>query len=252
MIRAAALLAVLSAVGPADACPAPAPGLLMHSCWGEARAELLLVPDEALAPPEADAERWTVTGAYTGRDTRAGGSPNPVGLFVDGGHVVNQTLAPMDGILLIADGRLSLHHRARVPWNGTVVDLSAPSARVRFAREAAADGVSVAQSHLIIVDGRLDVRDRPDAPRFTRRMLFEDAHGFGLWQSAAALTLHDAGAELIDGYAPRMALNLDMGSYDLCIWEIRDESRNCGYVPRRPMQDFSNLLAVTLRRSGRT
>lgn len=251
MIRAAAIgLAVLTGLlgsVPASACPAPAPELLFHSCWGPARAELLLVPDE-VPPPLGEADRrLTVTGVYTGRDTRPGGSPNPVGLFVDGGQVVNPTLARMDGVLLIepGSGRATLHHRARVAIGGRRHDLTDPAARARFAAEAAAAGLSVAQSHLLIVDGRLDVRARRDAPRFVRRMLFEDAHGFGIWQGSGVLTLFEAAEAIRRALAPRMALNLDMGSYDYCRFEGPGGARDCAEVPHRPMRDYSNLIAVT-------
>ncbi|MEM9145469.1 MAG: hypothetical protein AAGC57_04660 [Pseudomonadota bacterium] len=246
MIRPAALLAATLWAAPAEACPPPAPDLLAHSCWGKATADLMLLPQDHSPPLAADAQRWTVTGVYTGRDRRPDGAPNPVGLFVDGGTAVNTTLARMDGVLILDQGRPSLHHRARVQLGGRRYDLTDPAVRMAFAIRAAADGLSVAQSHLIVVDGQLDTRPRQDAPRFVRRMLFEDAFGFGLWQSRGALSLHDAGAAILAEYAPRMALNLDMGSYDFCEAERAGAARDCGGVPRRARADFSNWLAVTL------
>lgn len=247
MIRAGILFAGLLWACSAHACPEPAPDLLFHSCWGEARATLVLRPDEPVPARPSDAEQLTVTGVYTGRDTRPNGSPNPVGLFIDGGAVINPTLARMDGILVIEpSGALGLHHRERVPFDGAVVDLTNPSARITFAQAAAAQGLSVAQSHLLVVDGRLDVRDREGAPRFVRRLLFTDDHGFGLWQSGTAQTLFEAGKQIVNRLAPRMALNLDMGSYDICRRENAVNYSDCAHVPPRSAADYSNLLVMTL------
>ncbi len=244
MRPALALAALLAAAGggASAACPPLSETLLLHSCHGGARAGLLLLPDEPL--PE-DGPALLVTGAYTGTEARASGAPKPVGLFVDGGRVVNPNLARMDGILLIdAAGRLALHHRARVPLGGAAHDLRDPAARARFARAAAAAGLSVMQSHLLIVEGRLDVRPREGAPLAPRRILFTDGQGFGLWQSAEPMTLHAAAAALAAAHAPEMALNLDMGSHDYCWRLLAGRAERCGLVGRTDLARFSNLLLL--------
>ena len=135
----------------------------------------------------------------------------------------------------------------RVPLDGQRYDLTEPPARAAFTRAAAAAGLSVLQSHLLIVDGALDIRPRADAPMFVRRILFADAHGFGLWQSRWPMTLHGAAEKLALSLAPRMALNLDMGSFDYC-WRI-EEARHtrCGFLARTDTAKLSNLLIFAER-----
>lgn len=247
MIRPAlAAAAVLAGLwGPASACPDPAelPELIFHSCRTPLAASALLLPDEPL-PATADPGLWVVTGVYTGTDRRAEGGPNPVGLFIHAGQVVNRNLARMDGILLLGPdpGSLALHHSEAVPWGGRLYDLTDPDARAAFAGAARKGGASVLQSHLLIIERTLDVRPRDDAPRFVRRILFTDADGFGLWQSRWPQTLHHAAQQLALDLAPRMALNLDMGSFDYC-WQITGARyTRCGFLARTDTEKLSNLL----------
>jgi len=233
--------------GAAAACPPPAPDLLFHSCWGRARAELILLPDETL-PDRASAGQLLVTGVYTGTEPRGTGTPKPVGLFVDGGRVINPNLARMDGILILtARGQPRLQHRARAGLGAERADLADPASRHRFAHAAAAAGASVAQSHLLIVDGRPDVSPRSDAPEARRRVLFTDAAGWGVWQSGSAQTLFAATRALATAYAPRMALNLDMGGADYCWQHVgQAPARRCGLRRRGETGELSNLLSLTL------
>jgi len=237
-------LAAALAAGAAAACPEPAPTLLFHSCWGVSRAEILLVPDEGL--PETG-RFIAVTGAYTAEetDTRPGGEPKPVGLFVHRGRTINPNLGRMDGVLIVDQaGHPSLHHRARVALGGETRDLSDPDTRAAFREAAEAAGASVLQSHLLIVDGVVDVRPSDDAPRFVRRMFFTDADGFGLYQTAGLRTLHEAAVEVAEAHAPRMALNLDMGSFDYCEDRLADPPRRCGLRQGENLAGLSNLLVL--------
>lgn len=248
-LRAAVLSAALAfgLGGAASACPKPSVTLLFHSCWGDAAAEILLLPEQAAEIP-AQARSLTVTGAYTATDTRANGEPKPVGLFLDGGHVINPNLARMDGVLLVTPaGGLSLHHRRDVPLSGRRYDLRDARARQRFAKAAAAQNIEVLQSHLLIIDGVLDIRARTGAPVFARRLLFTDADGFGIYQSAGFKTLHEAAVDLMASFAPQMALNLDMGSFDYCRDALSDTVRNCGVLRLADTAKLSNLLRFTLR-----
>jgi hypothetical protein len=241
-----AAVAVLVAL-PAFACPVENERLLFHSCHGPAAVELLLLPEEAdalAAPPGG--ESLAVTGGYTGTETRAGGYPNPVGLFVDNGRIVNPNLARMDGILVIGpDGQLGIHQRTRVPQRGGVADLTDPDQRLDFAGWAAENGLSVLQSHLLIVDGRLDVRQQLDAPKARRRLLFTDRRGWGVYQTTDAVTLFDAAYELQQRHRPTMALNLDMGSFDYCVATDAGEAATCGVLDAGATAKLSNVLRFT-------
>lgn len=253
MIRPGALAAALAvalalSAASALACPAPSPELLFHSCWGEGRARVLLLPEDSLPDPVTAAEHLLVTGAYTATDTRDGGLAKPVGLFVHGGRVINPNLARMDGVLVVDPaGTLSLHHRAAVPLGGHSHDLRTLAERQAFAAAASAAGLSVLQSHLLIGDGRLDVRPVPDAPRAVRRMLFTDADGYGIWQPPGLLTLHEAAEALVAAHAPRMALNLDMGGHDYCWRHGPEGARSCGLLGRDETATLSNLIGLEIR-----
>ncbi len=235
------LLAVLPA--PAAGCPEPPPALLVHSCRG-AEAALLLLPEDTVAATRPG-DTLLVTGAYTATDTRAEGRPKPVGLFLRRGLLVNRNLGRMDGILVIEpDGRLALHHRARVQLDGRTHDLTTLPGRRAFIDAARAAGASVAQSHLLVVDGQVDVRPRADAPLATRRLLFTDESGWGIWESPGPMTLHEAAEAIAAAHAPRMALNLDMGSFNYCWWLGRDTASRCGLLGRDDTGALSNLIAI--------
>lgn len=251
MIRTA-LAAVLgvglgqsSAAALSLSCPEKGGNLLFHSCWGEAAAELVLLPEDAGRVTATDPERKAivVTGAYTGKDVRSDGAHNPVGLFIDGGVVVNPNLARMDGIVLIEPerGSISIQTRSSVGLGEAAYDLTDPETRMAFAAQASERGFSVIQSHLLINDGTLDVRATDNAPVAVRRILFTDEQGWGLWQTPGAMTLFDAATQFQTDYGPLMALNLDMGSYDYCI-EYGEVTRNCGVLGATDTAKLSNLL----------
>ena len=248
MQRLAAFILTSLIAGQAFACPEPSPELLFHSCWGAARMELRLLPEEFPLPETGAGSRLAVTGAYTGTKPRGEGLPNPVGLFVDGGAVINRNLGRMDGVLLVdpASGQPELHHRERLPFGGRVYDLTTLDQRRTFLAEAVARGLSVMQSHLLIVDGQVDVRPQQDAPVFARRMLFTDDEGFGLYQTRRPKTLHDAATQLGEVLAPWMALNLDMGSYDYCQRAEGGAESSCGRLDREDTGKLSNLLVFIL------
>jgi len=248
-LAALALIATLAA-WPAAACPEADGGVLFHSCRGEARLELLLLPEDLPLPePPAAGARLMVTGAYTGTDKRAVDRPNPVGLFLRRGEVVNRNLARMDGVLVVdpSGGRPGFHHREAVPLGGRDYDLRDIEQRNAFIRAAAGQGLSVMQSHLLIDRGELDVAPQDGAPVYVRRFLFRDAEGFGVWQSQAAMTLHEAALAVAEALAPEMVMPLDMGSYDFCRRAEGGTETSCGGLAPEGAGKLSNLLVLTLR-----
>ena len=256
MIRRVALaaLAAMLMAGRSEACPEPSRTILWHSCWGQASVDLLLLPEDLPLPQSArEGTSLLVTGAYTGREPRGDGRPDPVGLFVRRGEVIGRNMAPMDGILLIdPEGAARLEHRRAVEFDGGTYDLGSPPERRRFLDRAAATGFSVLQSHLIVIQGAGDVSADVTAPAYVRRVLFEDADGLGLYESLLPVTLHDAAATVVREHGARMALNLDMGSYDFCLRLTADRSpENCGVVGTDDdMAKLSNLLVLSLRPDG--
>lgn len=250
ILRLAALTLLFSlAARVAVACPGPGEGVLFHSCWGEARLDIALVPEELPLPaPPAEGLRLVVTGAYTATDTRAEGRPKPVGLFLSRGEVVNRNLGRMDGLLLVdpEDGRPRFLRRDRLELDRRRYDLADLEERRAFIEAAVARGLSVLQSHLLVDGGRPDVAPLEGAPAFVRRLLFADAHGFGVWQSAAPMTLHDATVAIMAQLAPRMAMNLDMGSYDYCRRAEAGVETSCGGLAPGAAAKLSNLVVLTL------
>ena len=249
MIRALAFLAILLPSG-AFACPEASNSVLFHSCWGRAEAASLLLPEEGPVP-QSPAERLVITGGYTGKDLRAEKRPNPVGMFVHRGTIVNPTLARMDGVILLSPrGEVQIQHRRRVELEASQFDLTEIEARRQFQAKVAASGGTAFQSHLVVIDGELDVRPRDGAPVAVRRFLFTDGDGFGIYQTARPRTLHDATVELDAAVAPDMAVNLDMGSYDYCLATRSGVEVNCGVLARGATAKLSNLLVLSLEPRG--
>ncbi|MEL7462537.1 MAG: hypothetical protein AAFN79_00620 [Pseudomonadota bacterium] len=240
MRRAAIFALGLTALAaPALGCEAPADeGLLYFSC--APKAELLLLPEDAGVPSLGDDE-ILVTGGYTATDRREGGRPKPVGLFVSEGRVASREYVRFDGVLTVEAGRPTLHYRRRVSLGGAVWDLEDKAARAAFLEAARARGAGVAQSHLLIIDGAVDTAPVDGAPRFRRRILFQTDEGIGIWDSGAEMLTLDAAARSVHGrFAPEMALNLDMGSYDFCqIGEAR-----CGALSYAQTGKLSNMLRL--------
>jgi hypothetical protein len=58
--------------------------------------------------------------------------------------------------------------------------------------------------------------------------------------------MRDAASQLADALAPRMALNLDMGSYNYCQRLEAGVESNCGSLDRRETGKLSNLLLLTI------
>ncbi|MEM7496980.1 MAG: hypothetical protein AAF371_03180 [Pseudomonadota bacterium] len=240
---------VADAGASAKACETP-PQVLLHVCEGEGAASLLLLPEDW---PPADPERpdLLVTGAYTGKDTRADGAAAPVGLLIRDGILVGRNIARMDGILVIdpADGQPRLHRRGAVTLRGKAFDLSPLEERRAFFEAAGAAGASVLQSHLLVIDGAVDTSEVDGAPEAARRILYTKGGAFGIWQSAGPLTLDAAARMIAAQVAPDMALNLDMGSFDFCLARRPDAaSEPCGVIDAEQMPGrLSNLLRLTRR-----
>jgi len=152
----------------------------------------------------------------------------------------------MDGVLIIGpeSGAPALYHRTKVPLGGRDYDLTQLAERRDFAAAASAARLSVLQSHLLIVDGKVDVRPQDEAPVFARRMLFVSADGFGIYQPEGAMTLLSAAEQLAGELAPTMALNLDMGSYDYCRVSASGPENACGILGPDNTDKLSNLLML--------
>lgn len=242
MLRAAALAVALA---PAVA-PAATAEVLAAACPGPGAAALLLLPEDRAALDAAPPGTVAVTGAYTGADRRAEDRPKPVGVFLRAGARISLELARMDGLLVIGpDGAARIATVEDAPLAGRRFDLRDLAGRVAFAEAAAEIGASALQSHLLIREGALDLRPVEGAPVARRRALLEDADGsLILWESDGPLTLHAAAEAMRAAHAPRMALNLDMGSFDFCERRRAAGPAPCGLVGRDALPRLSNLILL--------
>lgn len=219
------------------------PTLLWSSCDGAYAASLRLLPEDAGVTPEGALD---VTGAYTATDRREGGRPKPVGLMVRAGTVISREYVRFDGVLAIdGEGGAAVGYRRRFPFGDDVYDLEDRERRAALLEAVAASGGSLMQSHLLIIDGAVDAAPIDGAPRFRRRILMQDETGaLGLFDSSPrALTLNEAAEEVAEVFAPAMALNLDMGSYDFC----RRGGDLCGALSYGQTGKLSNLLRFLTR-----
>jgi hypothetical protein len=58
------------------------------------------------------------------------------------------------------------------------------------------------------------------------------------------MTLHAAAEHLAAELAPKMALNLDMGSYDFCRSAVSGAEISCGILRLSDTEKLSNLLML--------
>ncbi len=240
------LFVIVTGQAQAASCPRVNDDLLLNSCEASTRAALmLLAPDDAIPGGLAQPDKTTlvVTGAYT-----SGEKVEPEGFVMDHGKPYDPYIQGWDGLMLItAEGDLTLHHVARVKFRGSLSNLRDRAQRRAFVARAKQLGLSAIQSHLLITDGALDVRDVSGARRFRRRIVFSYEEGqYGIYDSGdRALTLFEAGKEVQEKYAPHMAFNLDMGSYDYCALTRDGRETVCGKLDRGNTEKLSNILVFT-------
>ena len=236
------LVASLSSPSAAHECGVDVPGVLFAGCAGETTARLSLVGEGGVIadPASAAARQVTVTGSYTSGERR-----EPEGLFIVGGEALDPVPQGWDGVALIDErGRLTLHHVERVDVGNERFDLRRKPSRRAFARAAKARGWSAFQSHMLVIDGKVDTRPREGASRFARRMLYTLEDGsVGLYQTPS-LTLHEAALAIHEALSPVMAFNLDMGSYDYCRID-GENARDCGSLPASQTGKLSNVLTLS-------
>jgi len=230
----------------AASCPTGHESLLFNSCTASTDAYLVVLAPDAPVPSNlaaSDKTTLVITGAYT-----SGEKVEPEGFVLDRGKPFDPYIQGWDGLLLITpEGDLSLHHVSQVKFRGGLSNLRDKGQRRAFVARAKQHRLSAIQSHLLITDGALDVRDVSGAPRFRRRILFSYKNGgYGIYDSGdRALTLFEAATEVTDLFDPEMAFNLDMGSYDYCSQTVEGAETNCGDLARSDTRKLSNILVFT-------
>lgn len=232
--------AAATSIAAAQACVPKTAELIYAACSGQARAELRLLPEDVGATPLTSLD---ITGGYTAVDRRKGDKPKPVGLMVRDGRIISREYVRFDGVLTIdAAGAPLIQYRRAVNLGGGLFDLNDAGERRAFLSISAREKADVLQSHLLIVNGQVDVTQRASAPRFRRRIMFQTSKGaLGVYDSSPrSLTLYEAAMEVARDFAPVMALNLDMGSYDFC----RRGADLCGYLTDEGAAKLSNIIRL--------
>ena len=239
-VWAGVLLLAVTGEAVAD-CPPPQPSLLFASCAGTTHAELVVLgAGEGVSAPSDTGRELVVTGTYT-----SGEKHEPEGFVLDRGEAFDPYIQGWDGLLLLSEqGLLALAHVERALLDDKTYNMRDRDERRAFVEEATKQKYSAIQSHLLIVDGAVDVREQPDAPRFRRRVLFSYSNGnYGLYDSSPrALSLFEAAQEVAKLFGPEMALNLDMGSYDYCSQSVDGLEIPCGSLDRSQTGKLSNVL----------
>lgn len=222
--------------------------LALEDAPGAATARLLFLPEDLARlddPVPPGERRIIVTGTYS-----SGEAYRPEGFTIRAGDPTRPYPQGWDGLLVIdAAGGASIHDVSRVEIDGRVYDLRERDSRSSFVERAAAEQLSVVQSHLLINDGALDLREVDGAPIARRRVLFQTPDGrIGIYDSAPyLLTLYDAAVEVQNAVGPNMALNLDMGTYDFCEIRTTDAAERCGALGRRQVEGrLTNLIEISI------
>ena len=202
-------LSLLPTIANAQDCETVARDTLFHSCTQPALLDLRTLPDPLVETPK---DILRITGTYSSGDIYG-----VEGLAIAGGRVISKRYHPWDGLLVIKNGNPSLFRANHVRIDGQQWNIKNNSDRASFIKTAQTDGWQVIQSHLLIANGQLDLRDLPKARKFVRRFLFTSTQGWGIYQTKTAKTLFAAASEIQQNLNPDMVFNLDMGAYDLCM-----------------------------------
>lgn len=219
--------------------------LFLETAPKTAHVSLIFLPVDAeqVAAENAPSERrLLVTGTYSSGDRFA-----PEGFVIRRGDPTHPFPQGWDGLLLVdRAGRASVHDVSDVRHGGARYDLRDREARRAFVAVAETEALSAIQSHLLIREGALDLAPVLGAKRFRRRILFETDDGrLGVFDtSPRAMTLFEAAAALQHAISPRMALNLDMGTYDYCEESGAYDLHYCGVLRRESMDNLTNLIEI--------
>ena len=225
-------------VASAEGCPARAQVSLFHSCEIPAVIDLQFHPVEI---KRVSTDILSVTGTYSSAD-RFGVE----GLAISGDRLVSSRFQGWDGFLLVSpDGVPKIHHAADMRLGEQVFDLKRQPDRREFVTYARTQGYSLIQSHLLIVNGALDVRQVDNARRFVRRMFFTDSAGWGVYETTSAVTLYDAAVEIQEALNPDMVMNLDMGAYNYCQKNTPTGFKACGDLFTKA-ENLTNLITIQL------
>jgi hypothetical protein len=242
LLLAALSALVLPTVVSAEGCPARASISLFHSCDIRASVDLQFHP---LKLERSEGDLLSVTGAYSSAD-RFGVE----GLAFDGDNLVSTRFQGWDGILLVSpEGAPQIFNATNIKFLDQSYNLKRGPDRRAFIAQAQQAGWSMIQSHLLISDGILDLREVDNARRFVRRMFFTDSAGWGVYETENVMTLYDAAVEIQEKLNPNMVINLDMGAYNYCQKATTTGFKACGDLFTN-MENLTNVITIQLPKTN--
>jgi hypothetical protein len=234
------ILLPLSAM--AEGCPARAQVSLFHSCEIPAVVDLQFDP---VSIERAPTDILSVTGTYSSAD-RFGVE----GLAISGDKLVSSRFQGWDGFLVVSpNGIPEIFNASDMQLGEKTFDLKRQPDRREFVAQARQQGYSLIQSHLLIVNGALDVRQVDNARRFVRRMFFTDSAGWGVYETKSAVTLYAAAIEIQEALNPDMVMNLDMGAYNYCQKNTPTGFDACGDLFTKA-ENLTNLITIQLPKTN--
>ncbi|WP_165775664.1 hypothetical protein [Paramylibacter kogurei] len=203
----------------AQYCVMPSKNLIAWDCTPMDSVALHVVAKDGNIWDRRPAPNLAVTGTYSSAD-RFGIE----GLAIRNGEIISHRFQSWDGVFMIHRGKPQIFNSTSVQLLGRKFNLKNKSSRDAFIALAKRQSVDLIQSHLLINNGRIDVRDQPNQPKFKRRLLVQTDAGYGLYETDRPKTLFETARDMAAEFAPHMALNLDMGAYDYCM----KGAVNCG------------------------
>ncbi len=221
---------------------------LLEANQQEVRAELIF-KDAGQSLPVLESRNkddglLVITGTYSSPEGKV------EGLVINKGTVVRSGVYPWDGLLTVnPSGKISLANVSEVDVAGNRLNLRAnKSDRKAFFKHAGAAKLSAIQSHLLVTEGQVDVKQRDDAKEFRRRIIIEDFQGrISVFDSTPQrITLYEAARISKEMYGARFAINLDMGTYDFCFRKLPGkEGSSCGLIS--DTSKLTNLLKFSFK-----
>ncbi|GHA61219.1 hypothetical protein GCM10008927_28330 [Amylibacter ulvae] len=215
----------------AQNCVAPSDNFIAWDCAPSGHVSIHVVPDDGNIWDRRPTPKLAVTGTYSSAD-RFGIE----GLAIRNGNIISRRYKSWDGILLINRGKPHIFNSTSVRLSGRKFNLKNSTSRDAFIALAKRKSIDLIQSHLLINNGRIDVRDQPNQPKFKRRLLVQTDAGFGVYETDRPKTLFETARDMAALFDPQMALNLDMGAYDYCM----KGAANCGklFVDAEKLTNF--------------
>lgn len=169
----------------------------------------------------------------------------PTGLSISKGSVINPVVKNWDGLIVIGEGKLSLHHLNLLKVNSKLLDIrTSYSDYMLFTKYAQKKNLSIIQTHLLVSHGinQINVNSKRI---FRRRALIQtDENTIILLDTLnMKLSLYDFAYLIASTYKVKYAVNLDMGAYDYGFITMKNRQYKFGLLDNKRI--LSNTISFT-------